>query len=181
MSYLVVAAAAKKLAKEAEKTDAGIEDKAGESAVLESKGDGSTVWPVHFETANKSTEVVMTVPTYTQIVANDYDRRHFAPAGSFQEVAASQMPCINQIDNNPIALHSTSEYALSCGFNSDAVVFCKELEGSSWSSPANVVFGFNIDQELLSTSNCGTSPNGEEVPSEGAKVSQNFILFLLLI
>ncbi len=165
MSYLVVAAAAKKLAKEA---DMVVEGKAGESSVTEGPGQDSIVWPVHFEPAKKTPEAGMTVPTYTEIVANDYDRRHFAPAGSFQNTHASQVPCID----NPIALHSSSENAPPCGFSSDAVVFCKELEGSSWSSPANVVFGFNIDQELLSSSNSGTASHGEKGPSECAKVTR---------
>ncbi len=170
----MVSAAAKKLAQDAQKTGL-VEGKAGESIVMECKREDPIVQP---ENAKKSIESLMSVqpvvPTYTQIVANNFDRKHFGDRGSIQTMHAYQVPCVNQIDN-PIALQATSESAMPYGYSSDAVVFCQELESSSWSSPANVVFGFNIDQELLSPSNSGIGPNGDKGPSEGPKVKKDVL------
>jgi len=155
LSYNIMSDVSKKWAQEQEKSE--LKDQAGESFVMNCKGKVKNGRPILPETT----------PTYMQIVSNGLEKRHFDPTESFQDTLAKQ-----QRIGNTVALKATSESStLPNGNTSEAVVFCKELDGSSWSTPTNVVFGFNIDQELLSASNCGTSPIEETQSSENSKVS----------
>jgi len=152
LGHNIVSEASKKWPHELEKSE--LEDQSGEPFVM----NGRPVLPE-------------TKPTYLQIVSNSFGKRHFDSSESFQNTLSKQkVPSGIRIDNT-IALKATSEPStLTYGNSSEAVVFCKELDGSSWSTPTNLVFGFNIDQELLSASNCGTTLIEEKRSFENAKV-----------